>query len=83
MHLLHIRDFFEVCRILALPSEIADYFAFREQVLLQGTPWQHHEARLLAAFIAEDPSGTLDDDAVRVLLDDALHDVESFDLGTC
>lgn len=81
VHVMHVSDYSEACRILALPEEIAQYFRFREEFLLRNESWDYHEARLVAAFIADEPAPSLDDDAVRELLTDALHDVESFDLG--
>lgn len=81
VHVLHIADYHEVMRILALPAEIAEYFAYRQTTLLGNEAWEYHEARLLASFISERPAVTIDDDAVRQMLADALEDVESFAVG--
>jgi hypothetical protein len=81
VHILHFSDYFEVCRILALPAEISEYFRFRESFLLENLPWKHHEARVLASFIMEDRTGNLSDDVVRRVLAEAVRDVQSFDLG--
>ena len=81
VHVFHVREYFEVCRILALPPEISAYFRFRERFLLENASWQHHEARLLASFIMEDRTGAITDDVVRRVLAEAVRDVGSFDLG--
>lgn len=81
VHILHVHDYFEVCRILALPPEISEYFRFRERFLQENLSWEHHEARLLASFIMDDRTGSLTDDVVRSVLTEADRDVQSFDLG--
>lgn len=81
VHILDVQDYLETIRVLALPAEIADYFAFREDCLLRGQSWEYDEARLVAAFILEQSPSKLKDGTVRNVLADALHDVESFDLG--
>ncbi|MEZ5124920.1 MAG: hypothetical protein R2826_01540 [Thermoleophilia bacterium] len=81
VHILSLDDYREVCRVLALPSEIAAYFAFRQDLLLRLKDWNHGEAALVAAFINEDASGRYDSNEMRRTIEDALHDNESFDVG--
>lgn len=81
VHILHVRDYYEVCRALSLPGEIGAYFPFREDYLLRNALRAHHEARIVAAFIEGDPTASLDDDAVRSMVANAVSDVRSFDLG--
>jgi hypothetical protein len=79
VHVMHIRDYLEVCQILALPIEIAEYFLFREAFLRANVPCWLEEGRLLASFIAEDIGGRVTYSVARRLLEDARAD-RSFDL---
>ena len=81
VHILHVRDYYEMCRALSLPGEIGAYFPFREDYLLRNALRAYHEARIVAAFVEGDPTASLDDDAVRSMVADAVSDVRSFDLG--
>jgi hypothetical protein len=81
VHILSLHDYREVCRVPALPIEIAGYFAFRQDLLLRLKDWNHGEAALVAAFINEDTSGIYDADAVRRTIEDALRDNESLSVG--
>jgi hypothetical protein len=82
VHLLHINDYCQVCRLLVLPSEVASYFAFRETFLKEHPGWPHGESSLLASFVnEEDMSGATFGDEAGNLLEEVQRDNPSLDIG--
>lgn len=80
VHVMHVQDYFEVCRHLAAPTELSQYFAFRERYLsgVQGTRPQE---RGLVAMFARESDAPLTAEAVDEVLAATLADVPSFDFG--
>jgi hypothetical protein len=75
-----IRDYYDLCHTLALPSELIAYFLFRQDILVKNPKHSWEEARLAAQFIAETQE-PLPDVEVTEFLQDASDDISSFDLA--
>lgn len=80
VHVLHINDYLQICRCLAAPKEVSEYFEFRKEYLETKVGKVPEEAMLVAMFIAES-SLPLNLEEARQLLNKSLADVPSFDLG--
>jgi len=80
IHVLDIKDYYQLCRCLAAPKEISEYFSFRQKYWESAAENIPEEAMLAAMFIEESLAPLSPADA-RQLLDKALLDVPSFDLG--
>jgi hypothetical protein len=79
VHLIHIRDYYHLCRTLALPTELIGFFQFRETLLLANPEHHWHEEQIAAQFIA-DTDEPLGNDRVRTILQAAAGDITSFDI---
>jgi len=80
VHVLNIEDYYHLCRCLLVPRELSEYFAFRQQLLESGNAEPPSEAMIAAMFVAEATS-PLEDSEARRILEAALADNVSFELG--
>lgn len=80
VHLMHLRDYHNVCRVLGLPSELIGYFRFRQDLLLRRPHDRFEEAILTAMFIDENTQ-SVSDERAREILQAAYDDTISFDIG--
>ena len=80
VHVLDIEDYYHLCRCLLAPRELSEFFAFRQQLLERTNGAPPDEAMIAAMFIVEATSPLQDAEARRIL-DAALVDNVSFDLG--
>jgi hypothetical protein len=80
VHVVNIEDYYHLCRCLLAPRELSEYFAFRQQLLESANAEPPEEAMIAAMFIAEATS-PLEDTEARRILDAAVADNVSFDLG--
>jgi hypothetical protein len=77
---MEIRDYFYLCKTLALPSELVAYFDFRKNLLSTGAPFPWSEPRITAQFIHDTPT-PLSDEEVRTTLQAAVDDTAILDMS--
>jgi hypothetical protein len=80
VHVLDIEDYYNLCRCLLAPRELSEFLAFRQQLLERTNGAPPDEAMIAAMFIVE-ASSPLQDAEARRILDAAIADNVSFDLG--
>ncbi|MCX6598925.1 MAG: hypothetical protein NTV70_21440 [Acidobacteria bacterium] len=81
VHLLSITDYYHLCRILALPSALVAYFAFRQDLLLRFPNGHWDETEIAAQFIA-DTHVRIPAPDVKTILQEAVGDVSTFDISS-
>lgn len=79
VHVLHVRDYYELCHTLVLPSELIQYFEFRRDLLFRNPRNNFGEPRIVAQFISETHE-PLTDGETRHYLSQARADIASFDI---
>jgi hypothetical protein len=80
VHVMHIRDYYNICHYLALPGELLAYFHFRRDLLLRDPQYRWDEDTLVAQFI-DDSSHPSTAERVADILNAATRDAVSFDIG--
>ena len=79
IHIVAIKDYFDVCQVLITPAEVAQYFDFREQLI---TAWIDQslpkERALLGQFVVGDASAAPDDKYAEAL--DSINAELDFDM---
>ncbi|WP_315741621.1 MULTISPECIES: hypothetical protein [unclassified Bradyrhizobium] len=80
IHVLHARDYLDICRALRVPADIRDYFAYRQILFERNEGMQASEPQIMGQYLSGDTAVLPTDDSLKYL-SNLKQNYSEFDIG--